>query len=83
MVAQACYNLFAERLLTASIGVANYPGDGSDAEQLLAEADRRMYKQKRDRKQAAPDSEHRRAWRSLGRHHRSVGAQRVRRAPAN
>ncbi len=61
IVAQTCYNLFAERLLTASVGLANYPGDGSDAEQLLAEADRRMYTQKRDRKQAAPDSEHRRA----------------------
>jgi GGDEF domain-containing protein len=60
-VAQTCYNLFAERLLTASVGLANYPGDGSDAEQLLAEADRRMYTQKRDRKQAAPELEHRRA----------------------
>ncbi len=37
-------DLFAEKLLTASVGVANFPVDGSDAEQLLAEADRRMYK---------------------------------------
>ena len=33
-------------LLTASIGVAHFPVDGTDAEQLLAEADRRMYKEK-------------------------------------
>jgi diguanylate cyclase (GGDEF)-like protein/putative nucleotidyltransferase with HDIG domain len=57
IIAQTCNNLFAERLLTASVGVANYPGDGSDAEQLLAEADRRMYTQKRDRKKAAPEPE--------------------------
>ena len=39
--------VFHGNLLTVSIGVANFPGDGSDAEELLAEADRRMYKQKR------------------------------------
>ena len=39
--------MFHGNLLTVSIGVANFPGDGSDAEELLAEADRRMYKQKR------------------------------------
>jgi diguanylate cyclase (GGDEF)-like protein/putative nucleotidyltransferase with HDIG domain len=36
--------------LSISIGVANFPEDGTDAEQLLAEADRRMYKGKRLRK---------------------------------
>jgi diguanylate cyclase (GGDEF)-like protein len=36
--------------LSISVGIANYPEDGSDAEQLLAEADRRMYKGKRLRK---------------------------------
>jgi diguanylate cyclase (GGDEF)-like protein/putative nucleotidyltransferase with HDIG domain len=55
IVSQACHNLFAENILTASVGVANFPGDGSDAEQLLAEADRRMYQQKRDRKQDSSD----------------------------
>jgi GGDEF domain-containing protein len=30
-------------LLSSSVGAAVYPRDGSDAEQLLAEADRRMY----------------------------------------
>jgi diguanylate cyclase (GGDEF)-like protein/putative nucleotidyltransferase with HDIG domain len=39
--------LFSGNLLTASIGVAHFPTDGLDAEQLLAEADREMYKEKR------------------------------------
>jgi diguanylate cyclase (GGDEF)-like protein/putative nucleotidyltransferase with HDIG domain len=34
-------------IVTLSVGEAFYPDDGSDAEQLLAEADRRMYKSKR------------------------------------
>jgi diguanylate cyclase (GGDEF)-like protein len=37
-------------VLSISIGIANFPEDGTDAEQLLAEADRRMYKGKRQRK---------------------------------
>jgi diguanylate cyclase (GGDEF)-like protein/putative nucleotidyltransferase with HDIG domain len=32
--------------LSLSVGIAIYPEDGADAEQLLAEADRRMYKSK-------------------------------------
>jgi diguanylate cyclase (GGDEF)-like protein/putative nucleotidyltransferase with HDIG domain len=36
-----------EAVLSVSIGCAFYPTDGSDAEQLLAEADRRMYSVKR------------------------------------
>jgi diguanylate cyclase (GGDEF)-like protein/putative nucleotidyltransferase with HDIG domain len=36
--------------LSLSIGMASYPEDGEDAEELLAEADRRMYKNKRLRK---------------------------------
>jgi diguanylate cyclase (GGDEF)-like protein len=36
--------------LSISVGIANFPVDGTDAEQLLAEADRRMYKGKRQRK---------------------------------
>jgi diguanylate cyclase (GGDEF)-like protein/putative nucleotidyltransferase with HDIG domain len=52
VVRDVCRNLFAEDLLGASIGVAVYPGDGRDAEQLLAEADRRMYTEKRTRKSA-------------------------------
>ena len=37
----------AAGIVTLSVGEAFYPDDGSDAEQLLAEADRRMYKSKR------------------------------------
>jgi diguanylate cyclase (GGDEF)-like protein/putative nucleotidyltransferase with HDIG domain len=36
--------------LSISIGQASYPEDGSDAEQLLSEADRRMYKSKHESK---------------------------------
>lgn len=36
--------------LSMSVGVATFPEDGSDAEELLAEADRRMYKSKHLRK---------------------------------
>jgi len=38
--------------LSMSFGVALYPDDGADAEYLLAEADRRMYKSKRQRKKS-------------------------------
>lgn len=40
-------------VLSMSVGVAIYPDDGGDAEDLLAEADRRMYKSKRMRKKSA------------------------------
>ncbi len=39
--------------LSMSVGVAIYPDDGTDAEDLLAEADRRMYKSKRQRKKVS------------------------------
>jgi diguanylate cyclase (GGDEF)-like protein/putative nucleotidyltransferase with HDIG domain len=44
--------MFSGGALTASVGAAHFPGDGTDAEQLLAEADRRMYKEKRAYKSA-------------------------------
>jgi len=50
VVKKVCHEIFSEDLLGASIGVAVYPADGRDAEQLLAEADRRMYQNKRFRK---------------------------------
>jgi diguanylate cyclase (GGDEF)-like protein/putative nucleotidyltransferase with HDIG domain len=42
--------LYGEDILGVSIGEASYPDDGVDAESLLAEADRRMYKTKQRRK---------------------------------
>jgi diguanylate cyclase (GGDEF)-like protein len=39
-----------ESLLSLSIGQASYPSDGGDAEELLSQADRRMYKTKQEHK---------------------------------
>jgi len=39
-------------ILSLSVGVATYPEDGADAEELLAEADRRMYKSKISRRKS-------------------------------
>jgi diguanylate cyclase (GGDEF)-like protein len=39
-----------DKPLSASVGIAHFPTDGTDAERLLAEADRLMYQQKRARK---------------------------------
>jgi diguanylate cyclase (GGDEF)-like protein/putative nucleotidyltransferase with HDIG domain len=49
IVSGMCREMFAGELLGVSIGAASYPQDGTDAEQLLAEADRRMYTEKRAR----------------------------------
>jgi len=43
---QAGIEVCAEDMLSLSVGQAVYPTDGSDAEALLAEADRRMYLEK-------------------------------------
>jgi len=43
---QAGLEVCAEEILSLSVGQALYPEDGSDAEELLAEADRRMYLEK-------------------------------------
>jgi diguanylate cyclase (GGDEF)-like protein len=40
-----------KRMLSMSVGEAFYPIDGNDAEELLATADRRMYKSKQHNKQ--------------------------------
>ena len=42
-------------VLAMSIGVANYPEDGTSGESLLAEADRRMYKEKKENKRQRQD----------------------------
>ncbi len=43
---QAGSEVCGEEILSLSVGRAVYPADGKDAEQLLAEADRRMYLEK-------------------------------------
>jgi hypothetical protein len=43
---QAGSEVCGEEILSLSVGRALYPEDGKDAEQLLAEADRRMYLEK-------------------------------------
>ena len=43
---QAGSEVCGEEILSFSVGRALYPEDGEDAEQLLAEADRRMYLEK-------------------------------------
>ena len=43
---QAGVEVCAEDILSLSVGQAMYPEDGKDAEELLAEADRRMYMEK-------------------------------------
>lgn len=50
IVADAGISAMHDQPLTVSIGSASYPKDGSDAESLLAEADRRMFQEKQDRK---------------------------------
>jgi len=43
---QAGFEVCGEQILSLSVGVAVSPDDGNDAEQLLTEADRRMYVEK-------------------------------------
>jgi diguanylate cyclase (GGDEF)-like protein/putative nucleotidyltransferase with HDIG domain len=43
---QAGFEVCNEEILSLSVGQAVYPTDGKDAEELLAEADRRMYMEK-------------------------------------
>jgi diguanylate cyclase (GGDEF)-like protein/putative nucleotidyltransferase with HDIG domain len=45
---QAGVEVCGEDILSLSVGQAVYPGDGKDAESLLAEADRRMYIEKQE-----------------------------------
>jgi diguanylate cyclase (GGDEF)-like protein len=52
VVVQAGREYCGQDLLSMSVGEAMFPLDGSDAEQLLAEADRRMYQEKHNRRPA-------------------------------
>ncbi|MGJ5819152.1 bifunctional diguanylate cyclase/phosphohydrolase [Paludibaculum fermentans] len=44
-----------KKVISLSVGTAFYPADGRTAEELLAEADRRMYRAKQARKRTLPD----------------------------
>ncbi len=55
---QAGIEVCAEEILSLSVGQAMYPEDGKDAEELLAEADRRMYQEK----QQQPSRKNRRVY---------------------
>ena len=45
-ISQVSHEMFSGEMLSASIGAAYYPGDGSNADELLSLADRRMYSEK-------------------------------------
>lgn len=53
IAAEAAQQVNTEALLSLSVGVAQYPDHGTDAEQILAEADRRMYRNKQAYKLSA------------------------------
>lgn len=57
MATKAGYEVCREDILSLSVGQAIYPDNGRDAEELLAEADRRMYLEK----QQQPGRKNRRA----------------------
>jgi len=54
LAAEAGRMVCGENLLSASVGMASWPDDGRSADELLTEADRRMYSFKRARKQKRP-----------------------------
>jgi diguanylate cyclase (GGDEF)-like protein/putative nucleotidyltransferase with HDIG domain len=59
VVGNAAGGIISTATVTMSIGASHFPEDGADAEELLAEADRRMYKAKlenhADRAEAHPE----------------------------
>ena len=50
LLAEMCRERYSRNLLTLSAGIASFPDDGADQGALLAQADRRMYSEKRDLK---------------------------------
>jgi GGDEF domain-containing protein len=52
VAADSAKEVCPEATLLASVGVAFYPDDGEDAEQLLVAADKRMYSMKQDHRRA-------------------------------
>jgi diguanylate cyclase (GGDEF)-like protein/putative nucleotidyltransferase with HDIG domain len=54
IVRESARSLCGEELVALSCGSVHFPADGATAEQLLAEADRRMYKEKQERQRSVP-----------------------------
>ena len=54
VAADSAREVCPEVTLSASVGVAFYPDDGEDAEQLLVAADKRMYSMKQDHRRERP-----------------------------
>jgi diguanylate cyclase (GGDEF)-like protein len=54
IVREAARSVCGEDIVALSCGSVHYPADGVTAEQLLAEADRRMYKEKQAHQRALP-----------------------------
>jgi len=73
VVSNVCRERFSTDTLTASVGAAHFPQDGADAEQILSEADRRMYKEKavhrRQKPGIPPDSRRTPEWNTSVRVH--------------
>ena len=57
VVQRAGYNACGENLMSMSMGLAAFPGDGQDADTLLSEADKRMYEAKNRKKAMLRGSE--------------------------
>ena len=51
LATEAGLEVCGETLTAASVGVASYPDEGVTSDELLAEADRKMYAYKKARKQ--------------------------------
>ena len=52
LATSAAREITGEEILSFSVGEAQFPRDGADAETLLAEADKRMYRVKQEHKLA-------------------------------
>jgi len=53
VISQVSHEMFSGQMLSVSIGAAYFPEDGSNADELLSVADRRMYSEKQSQRQDA------------------------------
>jgi diguanylate cyclase (GGDEF)-like protein/putative nucleotidyltransferase with HDIG domain len=54
LASEVCRKVCGESVISASVGLASFPEDGVTGDQLLGEADLRMYAQKTSRRQERP-----------------------------